>query len=234
MARKIYLRTYLIVGLITMLVFSLGFLLSVLMDDKRIEKLEEETRLQEINYKSLQFQQLYLNTLQNNTESCPVFELSLQSSINTLTESLETMERYKNSANFNSVEFESIARTYVIDNLRYWLFAGKTKELCELDFSTVLYFYSDENCDICPDQGVILSYYKKKFDDKLLVFPINTDFSKFEPSIPMLEKRYNVTSYPTVIIGQNKFEGVVSKAELLPIICDSFANPIEECSETEE
>ncbi|MBI2143116.1 hypothetical protein HYU20_02125, partial [Candidatus Woesearchaeota archaeon] len=105
MARQIYLKTYIIVGLMAFLVFSLGFLLSVLIDDERITKVEQATKVQELNYKSLQFQQLYLNTLTNNTDSCPVFGLSLQSSINSLTDSLERMESYKVSASFNQGEF---------------------------------------------------------------------------------------------------------------------------------
>lgn len=222
-------RTYLAVGVISLLIFSLGFLLSAQIDNERITRVEKATQLQELNYKSLQFQQLYLNTLTNNTESCPVFELSLQSSINTLTDSLERMEAYKASANFNRDEFGELSRNYVLDNLRYWLFAKRTKELCSLDFATVLYFYSDSNCGICPDQGVVLSYYKKLFGDRLLVFPINSDIEGTEASVSMLKKRYNVTVYPTIIVGEARYEGVVSRTELLPVICGSFAEPPNEC-----
>lgn len=230
MARQIYLKTYVLTGLMAFLVFSLGFLLSVLIDDERITKVERATKVQELNYKSLQFQQLYLNTLINNTDSCPVFELSLQSSINTLTDSLERMEAYKASVNFNRAEFDDLSRNYVLDNLRYWLFAGKTKELCDLDFVTVLYFYSDKECSICPDQGVVLSYYKKLLGDRLLVFPINTDLQGSEASIDMLARRYNVTAYPTIIVEESKYEGVVSKGELKPIICGSFKASNPECA----
>ncbi|MBI2580900.1 hypothetical protein HYV85_03765 [Candidatus Woesearchaeota archaeon] len=230
MARQIYLKTYVVVGFISLLVFSLGFLLSVLIDDQRLVKVEKATKVQELNYKSLQFQQLYLNTLTNNTDSCPVFGLSLQSSIKSLTDSLERMEGYKVSANFNQGEFNELARAYVLDNLRYWLFAKRTKELCDLDFVSVLYFYSDEKCSICPDQGVILSYYKKLLGDRLLVFPINTDLEANEASIEMLKRRYNVTTYPTIIVGEGKYEGVVSKSSLMPIVCGSFKAPVEECS----
>ena len=229
MARQIYLRTYVAVGFIAFLIFSLGFLISAQIDNERISRVERDTQLQELNYKSLQFQQLYINTLTNNTESCPVFELSLQSSINTLTDSLERMEAYKSSATFSQDEFDDISRTYVLDNLRYWLFAKKTKELCSLDFVTIMYFYSDTNCGICPDQGVVLSYFKKMFGDRLLVFPINADLEGTEASIPMLQKRYNVTEYPTIIVGEEKYSGVISKSELLPIICSSFAHQEDEC-----
>ena len=233
MARQIYLKTYILVGLMAFLVFSLGFLLSVLIDDERITKVERATKVQELNYKSLQFQQLYLNTLINNTDSCPVFGLSLQSSINTLTDSLERMEAYKAVVNFNRAEFDDLSRNYVLDNLRYWLFAKKTKELCNLDFVTILYFYSDQKCGICPDQGVILSYYKKLLGDKLLVFPINTDLQGSEASIDMLARRYNVTAYPTIIVEESKYEGVVSKGWLKPIICGSFKVSNPECAAVE-
>ncbi len=230
MARPIHFKTYLIVGLVALLIFSLGFSMSMLVGNERIARVEKATKVQELNYKSLQFQQLYLNTLTNNTNSCPVFELSLQRSINTLTDSLERMEAYKVSADFNRAEFEDLTRAYALDNLRYWLFASKTKELCNLDFVTILYFYSDQKCSICPDQGVILSYYKKLLGERLLVFPINIDLQSSEASVAMLEKRYNVTVYPTIIVEEKKYEGVVSKKELMPIVCSSFKTPVEECS----
>ncbi len=230
MARAIHFKTYLIVGLIALIIFGLGFSMSLLVGNERIAQVEKATKVQELNYKSLQFQQLYLNTLANNTDSCPVFELSLQSSINTLTDSLERMEAYKVSADFNGDDFEDLARSYVLDNLRYWFFASKTIELCNLDIVTILYFYSDEKCSICPDQGVILSYYKKLLGERLLVFPINADLRYSEASIAMLEKRYNVTVYPTIIVAEKKYEGVASKKELLPIVCKSFKTPVEECS----
>ena len=117
-----------------------------------------------------------------------------------------------------------------MDNLNYWLFAKKTKEKCDLDVVNILYFYSEKNCQTCPDQGVILTYFKKTFGDKLLVFPIDVDYELNEPVITILKKQYDVTMYPTTIIEDQKYEGIIHNEELKKIICDSFKYEKEICS----
>ena len=94
---------------------------------------------------------------------------------------------------------------------------------------SVLYFYSLKDCTVCPDQGVILTYFKKIFDERLLVFPINVDLEKEEPFIKIMRSRYNITSYPSIVIQEKKHEGVVQKTDLSRLICGAFKTAPLEC-----
>ena len=47
---------------------------------------------------------------------------------------------------------------------------------------------------------------------------------------PILKKQYEITIYPTLIIEDTKYGGILSNKELKKIICDSFKNEDSICS----
>ncbi|MBI5393123.1 hypothetical protein HZA96_04590 [Candidatus Woesearchaeota archaeon] len=224
MERKISKEKYILAALLTLLIFSLGLTLGILLDSVRLQKSEKLSKQQEIDYGSLQLQYLYLTTFSENEDSCSVLKVALDKSIKDLSVSLEKFDQYKHNSNFNKDEFNMVARRYILDNIKYWLFAQKSQQKCAIDLVTVLYFYSENDCSICPDQGVLLTYYKKIYGEKLLIFPINADLEENEAMITVIKSKYNITQYPTIIIGNKKYEGVVKKQQLGKVICNNFVN----------
>ncbi|MBW2976310.1 DsbA family protein [Candidatus Woesearchaeota archaeon] len=227
--RKISKDKYLLAFILTSMIFVLGLTLGMLFDNLRIKWAETETKEKEVDYLSLQFQYLYLTTLKDKNASCSVLYTAMEKSIGDLSDSLQTFINYKDETRVNKEEYEIVGRKYILDNLKYWLLAKRTKEECDLDVVNILYFYSESNCPICPNQGVILTYFKKIFGDKLLIFPIDVDYETNEPIITILKKQYKITAYPTIIIGDKKYEGVISNNELKKIICASFKYETEIC-----
>ena len=102
--------------------------------------------------------------------------------------------------------------------------------MCDIDRLALLYFYSAEYCANCPDQGVILTYFKKKYEDQLLVFPINVDLAQDESVIKFLLESYNISAYPSVVVGETVYSGVVAtKEQLAKDICEGLDIPLGEC-----
>lgn len=227
--REISKDKYLLAFILTSIIFVLGLSLGMLFDNFRLKWAGTENQKQEVDYLSLQFQYLYITTLESQNASCLVLKTTLEKSISDLSESLETFTSYKEQTKVNKQQYELIGRRYLLDNLKYWLFARKTKDRCDLDVVTILYFYSQKYCQECPNQGVILTYFKRLFGDKLLIFPIDVDYEESESTITILKKQYGVTSYPTVIIEDSKYEGVINNRELKKIICASFKYEEEIC-----
>jgi len=227
--RRIALGRYVIVGVLTALIFSLGLFLGMFIDNERVRWSLLANQEQQAKYKSLQFQYLYLSGLSNDNSSCGVFQKTLESTMVDLGASLDKIKQYQAESNFNDKNYDIVASEYILDNLRYWLFARKASSVCNLNLVTVLYFYSDKSCPICPNQGVVLTYYKNIFEDSLLVFPINVDYEQDENSIQLLKSRYNITSLPSIVVGDTVYSGVVDKETLGPILCESFARPIAGC-----
>ncbi len=214
---------YIIAGVFTILLFVLGVALGMLLDNQRLQWLEQTNKEQELGFRSLQFQYLYLTSLEDQKNSCPVLQATLKKTISDLSDSLSTFAEFKENTQINSAEYHTIGRRYMLDNLNYWLFARKSKQVCGLDVVDILYFYNDD-CSVCPNQGVILTYFKNVFGDKLLVFPIDMGLASDEPVLDILASRFNVSVYPTLVIEDQKFEGIVERGKLQNIICGYFKN----------
>lgn len=228
--RKISKDKYILAFILTSIIFILGLTLGMLFDNLRIKWAETENKEQELDYLSLQFQYLYLATLKDKNASCSVLYSTMEKSIGDLSQSLQTFIKYKEETKLNKKAYELVGRKYTLDNLKYWLLAKKTKEECDLDVVNILYFYSENNCPICPNQGIILTYFKKIFGDKLLVFPIDADYETNEPVITILKNQYKIITYPTLIVEDKKYEGIINNKALKKIICDSFKHETEICS----
>ena len=49
-----------------------------------------------------------------------------------------------------------------------------------------------------------------------------------EPMVEIVVNQFNINKYPTLVINNNKYEGVVKQTQLQEIICASLGD-IEEC-----
>ena len=227
--RKVSMERYLVAGIITLLIFSLGITLGFVLDQKRLTWAEEKSSLQKLSYESLQLQYLYLDTLEDNEKSCGVLQTALTNTLIDLGETLNNLEYYRDETKINKNDYNYLLRRFTIDNLKYWLFAKKSKELCDTDNVLILYFFSREDCDICPNQGIILSYFKELFQEDLLIFPIDIDLRDEEPIISLIESVYNIESYPSIVIEDVTHSRVVNKEELGKIICGFYKTPHKSC-----
>lgn len=127
------------------------------------------------------------------------------------------------SSPINQQDFNNLKREYTLAQVRYWLLAKKAKDVCNRDIISVLYFYSSQNtCQQCNNQGFILTYAKKMFGDSLLIFSFDSGF-KEEPLIDLMLKTYNISSYPSLVIGDKKY-GFTDTNQLIGILCSDYQN----------
>ena len=220
--RKISTDKYIIAGIITFLIFSLGLTLGLILEDQRYNIVEEINQGQEVKSLSLQLQYLYLTTF-SSYDNCPILSTTLKEAITDLSNSLSDVVSYEEQNKASTERKVFIQRRYILDNLRYWLLAKESKQKCNLDIVPILYFYT-EKCESCPTQGTILTYFKNIFGDKLLVFPINLDVREEEPMVEIIMFQFNITKYPTLVIDNKKYEGVIAQEKLQQIICSSLKN----------
>jgi len=223
--RKISARKYFLAAVLTFLIFSLGLSLGVILDNLRLQQVELDNKRQEVDYASMQMQYVYLNSLEEDAGNCAVLQKALEDIVARLGKSLDEFLEFKKETTLNKEQYNIAHRKYLIDNIRYWFFAKRTQDRCDLDLSTVLYFYSGKNCDDCPDQGFILTFFKNIYDERLLIFPIDTDLTEQEPLIAILSSRYNVTRFPSLVIEDEIYEGIIPKQVLGRLICSSFSDP---------
>lgn len=228
--RKISKDKYIVAGVITFLLFSLGLTLGLILENHRYSVVEDINQEQEIKYLSLQLQYIYLTSF-SNYNNCPILSTTLKATIKDLSDSLGEVISFEEEKELTASQRGLIMRRYLLDNLRYWLLAKESKQKCDLDIVPIIYFYATD-CPSCPNQGTILTYFKKVFGEQVLVFPINLDFRTEEPMVEIVMNQFDIKKYPTLVIDNKKYEGVVKREQLQEVICSSLKHS-EYCAENE-
>ena len=221
-------KRYLLALVLTSFIFIFGLMLGIVIENARTSYLEEFSIKQALDYKSLQLQYEYIDQL-GAEGNCEAISKTFDHAVESLENARERLEEYNQESTFNKGEYDALKREYTLAQLRYWLLAEKTKELCDMELSTVVYFYSTkERCPECEQQAFILTYLKKIFDDKLLNFAIDGEYEG-ELMIEILKDAHEITEFPTILVNNKKFDGLTSKEVILEEICTNYDPTLEEC-----
>jgi len=227
--RKISKNKYIIAALITGGIFTLGLLLGLVIEGKRVSYIEEVSKEQKLDFSSLQLQYAYIDQL-SQENNCEAVSKTFEKNIENLETTRIRLEGFDKDARINKQEFDLLKRDYTLAQIRYWLLAKKTKEVCGEDIVTILYFFSDDKeCSQCDEQAFVLTYLKKKFKDKLLIFSFDSQFSQ-EPMIDLLKNTYDISTYPAIVIEGEKYEELTKIESVLENICLHYTSEIEECA----
>jgi len=218
--RKISKGKYFFAFLITLTIFFLGLLLGLVIESKRIQFIELQDQKQKLDFHSLQLQYQFIN-LFGEEKNCEALQKTFTESSKNLEVARNKLEAYLQDSNLNKKEYSLLKREYTLAQIEFWLLTKKTKDICGIEHSVILYFYSDdEQCPRCDDQAYVLTYLKNKFGSQLLNFVFDSQFQ--EPLIDMLKSIYEIDQYPTLIINGKKFSGFISKEKILQEICPIY------------
>lgn len=228
--RKTSTRRYLTAGVITILIFLVGLFIGTTLTNIRADAISIANQEQRLDIESSQLQYTLLTRLTEREEGCDAALATLGVNINSLEDTRRKLESYIASSLTENAEFNTLKREYMIAEIRYWLLAQETQKLCGKNFVTLLYFYSNDGCIDCVAQGNILTNLKDTFEENLLIFSIDADFSE-EPMIRILTQTFGVKEYPAIILQGEKYEGLQTETELKPKICEEFTTQPEICNE---
>ena len=210
-------KRHLIILSLTIFVFLIGTFIGSQMDDVRINDLsvrfeEDNNHLQQV-ITGEKFISYLIDNDELNNNSCAMIEDLYWFNIDLLGQTREKLELYTKESDYRKEDFMAIRKSFTEQQINFWILANKVQKSCDSSFKTILYFYSNEaNCENCNDQGIYLSYVKKKMTDDLFVFAMNLDL---DTSATMLKKYYGVddNEYPTLIINDKKY-GFLTKDEI--------------------
>ena len=228
--RNLSKNKYIIAGTITLGIFLLGLFLGLAIEGKRVNYIESLSRKQNLGFSSLQLQYAFIDQM-SQEKNCLAVQKSFEQNINNLESTRIRLENFDKDATLNKNELDLLKNEYLLAQIRYWLLAERTRKLCGADIVTILYFFSDENeCPSCEKQAFVLTYLKKKFKDKLLIFSFDAKFES-EQMIPLLKNTYNITKFPTLVIEGKPRYGFVSKDAILRETCSIYKEKTEGCAE---
>ncbi len=196
--RKVFLKT----ALITVTIFIIGFYGGIFFDNLRIE--EVRARLTEIDnlWNDARLIQSYMQRFSNNiTPYCEfLLEENLKIGDRIYAEGLK-VEEYE-TANRFATFFLTEKKRYALLDLQFWVNSIDLKRLCNANYSTVIYFYSQFNKTAEQRfQDRVLWDLKQKCGPKIIyiTFPVDLDIS----TIDMIRKIYNIKKIPSILINES-------------------------------
>jgi len=223
MSRKVTVKIYIFAFIVTVLIFSLGLTIGLVVEKERLQAFDKINMEQEVDLKSLQIQEAYIELGDTN---CEALNEILESNIDDVSESMHRILEFNKRSVVDSELFELQLRDYFLTEIQFLLMANQIKERCGSDAVTVLYFYDDDELDL---QGEILNYLKDRLGSKMLVFSFDSNYREEEPMIDIMLKTYNITEFPTVVANDKVYHGGVESEQLRGYICEQLNYENDEC-----
>ncbi|MBD3397713.1 hypothetical protein GF412_01120 [Candidatus Micrarchaeota archaeon] len=201
--RKISLNLYLIALVLTVLVFSLGVYVGMVIDESAKDKVEGELLALE--------QDLYLSRVlflveDEIGEFCPIYSEKLEA-VDAERELIGDRLEYLESV--RGLYDEELKERYYYLEFENYLLMKKMQNECGADYVLVIFFYDGE--DESRTQGEELDALRDS-DSKVKVFSFNGESDS--AVVEVLKEQYSVASYPAVVIDGELVSGLHSSEEL--------------------
>lgn len=207
--RKIQWRYVGIAFVLTAVMFAGILFLGQELSQYKIDSLENEISQLETDQRSTSVTRLLADNL--GERDCSAQRILAQQNIEELYRVREKVVQHHQSSKISSPRFEELKRKYLLSTLENYIKQQSIEENCNSTKIEVLYFHTD-SCDKCQGQGKMLTKYRKRYSDSMLVYPLDSDYD-LEP-INFLESYYGIEQYPAMVIEDEVYQGFTSQEVL--------------------
>lgn len=189
--------------LVTILIFSLGIVGGIMLENWRSGEIESLYRESELRLLDLQTSaQIYLNSELNCSEAISKNQIFADR----IFKEAEVLSRYEGAQELTE-QLTLEHKKYDILRALLWDNSVKLKKKCKNDFHNVVYIYSYENVDIEKKarQGVfskVLAELKNKLGSEIVLIPLAGDNNL--TSVDEMMGRYNISKpeLPVILIDE--------------------------------
>jgi hypothetical protein len=190
---------------ITSLIFIVGLLLGWQMGYAAQSQMKSDfDRIQSENY-MLEV----LSLMRSRGEmSCPIFQkefYSLSKKTDEYGEKLDYMEKKLGKLDQGVMDLKS---DYSLMQMRNYLLLKGMDESCGTNYTTILYFYTNEGYSASTDQGIALADALSGLPEiKGRTFIFHFDANVKNSVVDALKEQYSISTLPTTIINGKKYDG---------------------------
>ena len=203
MERTISFPLYALAFIITVAIFAIGVYVGTIVDSINASGIEGDVKDASGRVSSLE-----LLLLSDEPQFfCPVYNDELKK-INDGVEKLGTkltILEEKGAGDTN------LKKEFFILEANSYLLSKKINEECGDNSTLILYFYSNKNCQNCREQGVQLSEARNSFNNTRTY---SFDGELGSPIVEAFKRKFNVSAYPTIVVGDKVFSGYTRSAEI--------------------
>ncbi|MFB6145121.1 MAG: hypothetical protein ABEJ99_01300 [Candidatus Nanohaloarchaea archaeon] len=150
------------------------------------------------------------------TQGCSAMKTWIRTSTPEISSLRKKVAAYESSSKFDSPEYQLLKKRYTNLVIQNYLEVRTLESKCGKQVLDIVYFYSKDKCPACEDQGTVLTYFRRKYPSRLIVFPLDTDLGM--RNIEFLEETYNITDYPAVVVNGQVYHSFQSKNKLGSVI----------------
>jgi hypothetical protein len=181
---------------------------------ENIESLQRYINFLELNLKSIQFDQIFLETL-DETQKCNFSSITMNSLLTQLDAYRVNLpfrlEEYE-KGNTLSVEYLELKKQYNELSINAWIILKNKYHICDTEILPILYFYS-RDCDSCIRQGEELDKLQQdtSLTKRFMVFTI--DYTSEQPMVKNVREFYRIKSLPALVIDNAVLQGRVFAKE---------------------
>lgn len=206
MERKVSWRLYATAFLISAAIFIGGIYVGMLLDAGDVRSLSSD--VSDLSQR-ISTMQLLVLTDSNSSAFCPLYASELEA-IDTEREKLGYELSFLEEK--RSIEAPELKKEYFILEAQSFFLSKKLKELCSDESILILYFYSNENCSDCTQQGADILSARDRTSKNVRIYSFDGDLGS--PVAEAFMQEYNITGYPSVVIDGEIYSGYVSEEEL--------------------
>lgn len=207
--KRISKTKYLAIFATTTLIFLIGMYLGHIITSGKISRLENVE--QDIKTRTMDME---LQFLLLSEDPCLIGDFTeLSDELYQIGKKLSYMEQQLGAKND---DVKRLKEYYSLLEIRHWLFFKRIEEQCDKNLTLILYFYSTTGgCPECEQQGYILTYLRKD-NPNLKVYSFDINLDNF--ALGTIKRKYDIKGTPSLVIGDELYEGFISKDKLEKII----------------
>jgi len=158
---------------------------------------------------------LFVQTHNQSESMCVVLKDQLDDAAQNTYNIYGALEESKSTSIFN--QYDILRKKYFLANMRFYLMLRSYVQECDDNLEPVLFFYSTYNsCPECVAQGKVLDEVRAECSNvRAYAFPADTEDISM---IKSFKAYYGIVGVPTIVINDEKHEGLVNKAEIKELV----------------
>ena len=205
-------------AILTTIVFLSGVFFGLVIGSEKVNSLERKISGLDESIQNADLQFLFFSTMDKNI-SCKYLS-GEASRLGIEADNLgKQVSAYENAKKIKESDFHELKKRYTSILIKDWLMVEKIKKTCGENYTIVLYFYSNKNCDTCKEEGIVLSYLKEKLNGDFLVFAIDGDMDL--QIVQTIKDVYGINQYPSLVINGEPYYGYMNTTKIKEILCEN-------------
>jgi hypothetical protein len=185
--------------ILTTLIFTLGYALSYAMDFIRMDEVVTTIQGYELTSQAYLIEQDLLETMGG--DRCEVLNGRIRTLRTDIKDVGGDLTKYGVKSALNKRDFDYLKRKYFLLELEFYNLVASLNSECGKQYFPIIFFYRIDD-ESSQQQGFVLDDLTRDYRNEIVTLSFDGDYTD-EKTVQILKSRFNITSYPTIIIDNS-------------------------------